>query len=104
VTTVADEAFAALADAAGLTHAHLRGLSNRRARARLLTLTAHRVEPPPEPGRTVLAIARAAVRAMAETARRTGSGGPIGSMAIPIDKQFGMRQDIQTALRDPNIP
>jgi hypothetical protein len=67
-------------------------------------LTAHRAEPPAEPGRTVLAIARAAVQGMAESARRAGSGGPIGSMAIPIDKQFVMRHDIQAALRDPNIP
>ena len=104
LTGAADEAFAALADAAGLTPAHLRGLSSRRARARISTLTAHHVEPPAEPGRTVLAIARAAVQTMAGTARRAGSGGPIGSMAIPIDKQFVMRQDIQAALRDPNIP
>lgn len=102
-TSAADEAFAALADAAGLTRMHLNGLTNRRARARMSTLTAYRAEPPPEPDRTVLAIARAAVRAMAETARHSASGGPIGSMAIPIDKQFGMRQDIQTLLRDPNI-
>ena len=104
LTSAADEAFAALADAAGLTQAHLHGLSNRRARARISTLTAHRAEPPVEPGRTVLAIARAAVQAMAESARRAGSPGPIGSMAIPIDKQFVMRQDIQALLRDPNIP
>jgi hypothetical protein len=103
-TGAADEAFAALAAAAGLAQAHLRGLSNRRARARISTLTAHRAEPPTEPSRTVLAIARAAAQAMAETARRAGSGGPVGSMAIPIDKQFVMRQDIQAALRDPNIP
>ena len=104
LTSAADEAFAALADAAGLTKAHLHGLSNRRARARLSALAAHPAEPSAEPGRTVLAITRAAVQAIAETARRAGGSGPIGSMAIPMDKQFVMRQDIQAALQDPNIP
>lgn len=98
LTGADDEALAALADAAGLTHAHLRGLSNRRARARIRTLTEKRAQTPPEPDRTVLAIARAAVLAMAEIAARTGRGSGGGSMAIPIEKQFGMRADIQLAL------
>lgn len=96
-TSAADEAFAALADAAGLTGLHLRGLSNRRARARISTLTAHRVNPPPEPDRTMLAIVRAAVSAMAEATRREGDSDAGGSMAIPMDKQFGMRSDVQSA-------
>ena len=103
--SVADEAFAALADAAGLTRVYLGGLSNRRARARISTLTAHRSDPPPEPGRTVLAIVRAALRAMAEAARRDNRGGDGGgSIAIPIDQQFGMQPGIRAAWSNPNIP
>lgn len=104
LTNAPDEAFAALADAAGLTRAHLHGLSNRRARAHVSGLTAHRAQPPAEPGRTVLAIARAAVQVITEAARRAASGGESGSMAIPIDQQFVMRSDIQSVLSDPNIP
>lgn len=103
--SIADEAFAALADAVGLTHVYLGGLSNRRARARLSALTAHRSDPPPEPGRTALAIVRAAVRTIAETAARRDSGSEQGgSMAIPLDKQFVMQPGIQAALHNPNIP
>ena len=102
--SVTDEAYAALADAAGLTSTYLGGLSNRRARARVATLTAHRSEPPAEPGRTALAIVRAAVRAIAEAARRDSSHDQGGSMAIPLKDQFVMQPDIQVALRDPNIP
>jgi hypothetical protein len=62
-----------------------------------------------ESGRTVLAIVRAALRAVAETAHRDnkrgdgerGDGG--GSIAIPIDKQFGMQPGIGTALNNPNV-
>lgn len=103
-TDAVDEAFAALADAAGLTRVYLRGMSNRGARSRVSSLTAHRVQPPPEPGRTVLAIARAAVLAMAEAARRESDRGTGGSMAIPIDKQFGMQSGIWAAWNNPNIP
>lgn len=91
LTGADDEALAVLADAAGLAHAHLRGLSNRRARTRLRTLTGKRVQTPPEPDRTVLAIARAAALAVAEIAARSSRGSDGGSMAIPIDQQIGMQ-------------
>lgn len=104
-TSVVDEAFAALADAVGFTRVYLGGLSNRRARARLAGLTAHRAVPPPEPDRTALAIVRAAIRAMAESAARRARGGDSdGSMAIPVGGQFVMQPGILGALNNPNIP
>jgi Golgi phosphoprotein 3 (GPP34) len=102
-TNAVDEAFAALADALGATRAHLRGLSNRGARSRVSNLTAHRAERPPEPDRTVLAIARASVLAMAETARREDDRDTSIDIAIPINKQFGMQPGIQTVWNNPNI-
>lgn len=100
LTGADDEALAVLADAAGLAHAHLRGLSNRRARARLRTLTGKRVPTPPEPDRTVLAIARAAALAVAEIAARSSRGTGGGSMAIPIDQQFGTQIAMRTGWAD----
>ena len=103
--SVADEAFAALADAVGLTHLYLGGLANRRARARLATLTAPRSDPPPEPGRTVLAIVRFAVRAMGELSRRQGDRGEgSSSMAIPVNEQVSRWGSAFIASENPNIP
>jgi hypothetical protein len=103
-TGALDVAFAALANAAGLTRLHLRGLSNRGARSRISALTGQRAQPPPEPDRTMLAIVRAAVSAMASVARWESSRGAGGSMAIPIDKQFVMRSDILALWNNPSLP
>lgn len=100
LTSAVDEAFAALADAAGLARPHLRGFSNRHARDRISTLTARRAQTPAEPDRTVLAIARAAVHAMAEVARRARLGGSTDSMAIPIEAQFVMQPEIQRLIQN----
>jgi hypothetical protein len=41
---------------------------------------------------------------MADVAHRESNRGTGGSIAIPIDKQFGMRADIWTASSDLNNP
>jgi hypothetical protein len=85
-TSPSDQALILLADAAGLTPIHLGGLANRRLRKRIADLL-DTPNPAQEPDRTVRAVTRLALRAIARLAHQDGHR----DLGISLNHQSDLR-------------